>query len=117
MHRSLEPGTGGGVVSLEPQPFVHGGKAAPKSQWVTVKALWYRPSDWLEGLRRVRRTFEGKGAIGGMRPFPVASSPETTAPRPGLSGFLVAAKGLHWLFEMDGLLPGQFQTAKVLLKM
>jgi len=39
MRRSFEPGLGG-VVSLEPQPFLHGGKAAPKSQWVTVKALW-----------------------------------------------------------------------------
>jgi len=94
MHRSLEPGLGD-VLFLEPQPFLHGGKAAPKSQWVTVKALWYRPSDRLEGLRRIRRRFEGRGAIGGMRPFPVASSPETTPPLPGLSGFLVAAKGLH----------------------
>ena len=89
MHRSYEPGLGG-VVSLEPQPFLHGGKAAPKSQWVTVKALWHRPSDWLEGLRRIRRRFEGKGAIGGMRPFPVASSPETTP--------YEAANGLHERF-------------------
>src|SRR4030065_134054 len=81
MHRSLEPGLGG-VVSLEPQPFLHGGKAAPKSQWVTVKALWYRPSDWLEGLRRIRRRFEGRGAICGLGPFPVARSPDTPPPGP-----------------------------------
>jgi hypothetical protein len=67
----------GGVVSLEPQPFLHGGKAAPKSQWVTVKALWYRPSDWLEGLRLLWGRFEGKGAIGRRSPFPVADSPAT----------------------------------------
>jgi hypothetical protein len=78
----FEPGLEG-VVSLEPQPFLHGGKAAPKTQWVTVKAPWYRPSDWLEGLRRIRRSFEGKGAISGKVPFPVASSPETTPPGPG----------------------------------
>jgi len=71
------------VVSLESQPFLHGGKAAPNSQWVTVRALWYRPSDWLEGLRRIWGRFEGKGAISGKGPFPVASSPETTPPVPG----------------------------------
>ena len=84
----MSPGLGG-VVSLEPQPFLHGGKAAPKSQWVTVKALWYRPSDWLEGLRRIWGRFEGKGAIGRKGPFPVASSAETTPPRPGLKTLLV----------------------------
>jgi len=66
------------VVSLEPQPFLHGSKAAPKSQWVTVKALWYKLSDWLKGLRRIWGRFEGKGAISGKGPFPVASSAETT---------------------------------------
>jgi hypothetical protein len=91
MHRSYEPGLGG-VVSLEPQPFFHGCKAAPKSQWVTVKALWYRPSEWLEGLRRIQRRFEGKGAIGGMRPFPVASSPETTPPVQGSVAFWLRPK-------------------------
>ena len=78
---SNEPGPRG-VVSLEPQPFLHGYKAAPKSQWVTVKALWYRLSDWLEGLRRIWGRSEGKGA-GRMGPFPVADSPETTPPVPG----------------------------------
>ena len=91
----LIPGLGG-VVSLEPQPFLHGCKAAPKNQWVTVKALWYGPSDWLEGLRRIWGRFEGKGAIDGKGPFPVASSAETTPPRPGLKQTLVAAKSLHY---------------------
>src|SRR5512139_1125461 len=91
MRSSFEPGPGG-VVSLEPQPFLHGGKAAPKSQWVTVKALGYRPSDWREGLRRIRRRFEGKGAFGGRRPFPVASSPETTPPVPGSVAFWLRPK-------------------------
>jgi hypothetical protein len=45
-----------------------------------VAALWYRPSDWLEGLRLLWGRFEGKGAIGGRSPFPVADSPETTPP-------------------------------------
>jgi len=74
------------VVSLEPQAFLHGCKAAPKSQWVTVKALWYGPSDWLEGLRRIWGRFESKGAVGGMSPFPVASSAETTPPVLGING-------------------------------
>ena len=78
----FEPGLGG-VVSSEPQPFLHGDKAALKTQWVTVKALWHGPSDWLEGLRRTWRRFEGKGAINGKGPFSVASSPETTPPGPG----------------------------------
>jgi hypothetical protein len=86
----FEPGPGG-VVSLEPQPFLHGGKAAPKSKWVTVKALWYRPSDWLEGLRRIWRRFEDEGAIGGKGPFPVASSPETTPP--GLGSIALGSTG------------------------
>jgi len=79
MHRSFEPGLGG-VVSLEPQPFLHRCKAAPKSQWVTVKALWYGPSDWLMGLRLLRGRFEGKGAMARRSPFPVACSAETTPP-------------------------------------
>jgi hypothetical protein len=82
------------MVSLEPQPFLHGGKAAPKSQWVTVRALWYRPSDWLEGLRRIWGRFEGKGAIGRMSSFPVASSAETIPPIPGKQT-LVAEKSLY----------------------
>ena len=77
-----EPGLGG-VVSLEPQPFLLGCKAAPKNQWVTVEALWYRLSDWLEGLRLLWGRFEGKGAVSERSPFPVASSPETTPPGPG----------------------------------
>jgi hypothetical protein len=79
MHRCFEPGLGG-VVSLEPQPFLQGYKAAPKSQWVMVEALWYVPSGWPLGLRLLWGRFEGKGAVGGMSPFPVASSPETTPP-------------------------------------
>ena len=82
LRRCLEPGPGG-VVSLEPQPFLQGYKAAPRSQWVMVEALWYRPSGWLEGLRLLWGRFEGKGAIGRRGPFPVASSAETTPPGPG----------------------------------
>ena len=82
MRRCFEPGPGS-VVSLEPQPFLRGYKAAPKSHWVMVEALWYRPSDGLEGLRLLWGRFEGKGAISGKGPFPVASSPETTPPGPG----------------------------------
>jgi len=78
----FEPGMGG-VVSLEPQPFLQCHPSAPKSQWVMVVALWYRPSDWLEGLRLLRGRFEGKGAVGGTGPSPVADSPETTPPVPG----------------------------------
>ena len=79
MRRSFEPGLGG-VVSLEPQPFLHGCKAAPKSQWVTVNALWYGSSDRLMGLRLLRGRFEGKGAMARRSPFPVACSAETTPP-------------------------------------
>ena len=78
----FEPGLGG-VVSLEPQPFLQSCKAAPRSQWVTVKALRYRSSDGLEGLRLLWRRFEGKGAMSERDPFPVASSPETTPPGSG----------------------------------
>ena len=91
MRRSFEPGLGG-VVSLESQPFLQGGKAAPKTQWVKVKALWYKPSGWLEGQRRILGRLEGKGAVGRMSPFPVASSPETTPLRPRLIA------GYNWLF-------------------
>jgi len=35
-------------------------------------------------MRLLRGRFKGKGAIGGMSPFPVADSPETTPPGPGL---------------------------------
>ena len=83
----------GGMVSLEPQPFLQCSKAAPKSQWVMVVALWYRPSDWLEGLRPLRGRFEGKGAVGGMSPFPVADSPETTPPVPGFASLWMRPKG------------------------
>jgi hypothetical protein len=71
------------VVSLEPQPFLQCHEAAPKTQWVMVEALWYRPSDWLMGLRLLWGSFEGKGAFGGMSPLPVADSPETTPPVTG----------------------------------
>jgi hypothetical protein len=83
------------MVSLEPQPFFQCHSSAPKTQWVMAAALWYRPSDGLEGLRLLRGRFEGKGAIGGRSPFPVADSPETTPPGPGLKQSLVAARGLH----------------------
>jgi len=54
-----------------------------------VEALWYRPSDWLEGLRLLWGRFEGKGAVGGMGPFPVADSKETTPPCVGRGAFPV----------------------------
>jgi len=31
-------------------------------------------------MRLLRGRFKGKGAVGGMSPFPVADSPETTPP-------------------------------------
>ena len=95
IRRSLEPGLGG-VISLESQPFLQGHEAAPKSQWDTVEALWYRPSGWLVGLRLLWGRFEGKGAVDGMSPFPVADSPETTPPGLGLKRSLIAAIGMHW---------------------
>jgi len=70
----------GGVVSLEAQPFLQCREAAPKSQWVMAEALWYGLSGWLPGLRLLWRRFEGKGAVDGMSPFPVAASPQTTPP-------------------------------------
>jgi hypothetical protein len=79
----LSPGRGGGV-SLEPQPFPQFHPSAPKTQWVMVAALWYRPSDSLEPLRLLWGRFEGKGAVGRRSPFPVADSPETTPPCPRL---------------------------------
>jgi len=51
-----------------------------------VVAHWYRLSDWLESLRLLRGRFEGKGAVDGMSPFPVAGSPETTLPGMGSKG-------------------------------
>ena len=48
-------------------------------------ALWYRPSGWLVGLRLLWGRFEGKGAVDGKSPFPVADSPETTPPVLGSS--------------------------------
>jgi hypothetical protein len=77
VRRSLSPGPGG-VVSVEPQPLLQCHEAAPKSQWVMVEALWYRRSGWLGGLRLLRGRLEGKGAVDGMSPFPVADSPATT---------------------------------------
>jgi hypothetical protein len=71
------------VVSLEPQPLLQCHPSALKPKWVMVAALWYRPSGWLDCLRLLRGRFEGKGAVGGMSPFPVADSPETTPPGPG----------------------------------
>ena len=88
-----------GVVSLEPQPFVQGYKAAPKSQWVMVEALWCGPSDWLEGLRLLWGRFEGKGAIGRRGPFPVADSPETTPPILGSSRLQVREQAKDLQFK------------------
>jgi len=48
------------------------------------------------GLRLHRGRFEGKGAVVWRSLFPVADSPETTPPGPGLQQTWVAAKGLHW---------------------
>jgi len=59
-----------------------------------VEALWYRLSVWLEGLRLLWGRFKGKGAVGGMSPFPVAASPETT-PRSGLEEGLIVAEGAN----------------------
>jgi hypothetical protein len=63
-----------------------------------VAALWYGLSDWLEGLRLLWGRFEGKGAIGGRSPFPVADSKETTPPLSRLKQSLVATIGQHWIF-------------------
>jgi hypothetical protein len=60
-----------------------------------VAALWDGVSDWLEGLRLLRGRFEGKGAIGGRNPLPVADSKETTPSLSGLKQSLVAAVGQH----------------------
>jgi len=56
-----------------------------------VVALWYRPSGWLDRLRLLRGRFEGKGAVGGMSPFPLADSGKTT-PWAGRSASFVSAK-------------------------
>ena len=94
MHRSFEPGLGG-VVSLEPQPFLHGCKAAPRNQWVTVKALWYGPSDGLEGLRRIWGRFEGKGGDCQEGSISGCELGRDHTLRPGLKQYWVAAIGLH----------------------
>jgi hypothetical protein len=52
-----------------------------------VVAHAYRPSGWLERMRLLRGSFKGKGAVGGMSPFPVADSPETTPPGSGSNSF------------------------------
>ena len=87
----FEPGLGG-VVSLEPQPFLQCHASAPKTQWVMVVARWYRSSGWLEGLRLLWGRFKGKGAVGGMTPFPVADSPETTPPGLGSNSLCLRPK-------------------------
>ncbi len=91
MRRSFEPGLGG-VVSLEPQPFLQCHEAAPKSQWVMMEALGYKSSGWLVGLRLLWGRFEGKGAVGRRSPFPVADSPETTPPVLGSSSIWLRPK-------------------------
>ena len=71
-----------------------------------VVAHWYRPSGWLGPMRLLRGRFKGKGAVGGMSPFPVADSPETTPP--GLGSFkqvLVAAK------EIDNMVWGEYHAS------
>jgi hypothetical protein len=94
MRRCFEVGTGG-VVSLEPQPFLQCHEAAPKTQWVMVAARWYRSSDWLEGLRLLWGRFEGKGAVGGGESISGCGLARDHTPRPGLKQPLVAARGLH----------------------
>jgi tetratricopeptide (TPR) repeat protein len=99
----------GGVVSSEPQPSLQCDETAPKTQWVMVAALWHRPSDWLEGLRLLRGRFEGKGAIGGRTPFPVADSAETTPPLRVSTGLWLRSRAsmgniLFFLFLSAGLL-------------
>jgi hypothetical protein len=71
--RPTELGHRGGVASLEQQPFLPCHPSAPKTQWVMVAALWYRPSDWLEPMRLLRGRFKGKGAVARKSPFPVAT--------------------------------------------
>jgi hypothetical protein len=102
MRRWFEPGPGG-AVSLEPQPFLERHEAAPKTQWVMVAALWSRPSDWLDSLRLLWGRFEGKGVIGRRSPFPVADSPETTPPSPGLKRSMVAAGDSPWSPSLSAL--------------
>jgi hypothetical protein len=93
--RLFEPRPGG-VVSLEPQPFLQCHPSAPKTQWVMLVAHGYRPSGWLERMRLLRGRFKGKGAVVGMSPFPVADSPETTPPGPGSNASThLAKKFLH----------------------
>ena len=46
-----------------------------------VVAHGYGPSDGLERLRLLRGRFEGKGAVGGMSPFPVAALETDPHPR------------------------------------
>ena len=43
----------------------------------------------------LRGRFKGKGAVGGMSPFPVAGSAETTPYRSGLERCLLAGYDLH----------------------
>jgi hypothetical protein len=43
-------------------------------------------------LRLLWQRFEGKGAVGGLSPFPIADSPETTPPSRGSIGFQPVAK-------------------------
>jgi len=96
----------GGVVSLEPQPFPQRHESAPKTQRVMAVAHRYTSSDWLEGLRLLRRRLGSKGAVGGRSPFPVADSKETTPPLPMLNKALKQNKGISFFafcFERDPL--------------
>jgi hypothetical protein len=54
----------------------------------------------------LRGSFRGKEAVGGMSPFPVADSPETTPPSLGLKQSLVAANDLHFNKSFKHTLPG-----------
>jgi len=43
-------------------------------------------------MRLLRGRFKGKGAVGGMSPFPVADSPETTPPGLGSNSLWLRQK-------------------------
>ncbi len=47
---------------------------------MVVAPIGTGPPVGLNASRLLRGGFKGKGAVGGMSPFPVADSPETTPP-------------------------------------
>ena len=93
MRRCHEPGLGG-VVSLEPQPFLQCHEAAPKPQWVMVQALWHGASGWLDRLRLLRGGFKGKGAVGRLESISGCGLARDHTPRPGLMTSMHRAKML-----------------------